>query len=497
MKLRNILHDVLNEALSLGQAKRYQSIYRSAETESNIDKIFNSLRNYKNFEMQSKRGDRLYFNVDFEIPKNIEDEGDPSVEYKGDMFDTFNEIRMFLGANDYEISLYDYKQGIAFDSKGKGIKIGKLIVKIMNTTNPSESELQYYKNLLTKYEKDKLRSKVSTSKLYMVISRAKYDIAGMSTGRGWYSCMSLNGGSNMSYVSCDVREGTIIAYLISKSDTNIQNPISRLNIKPFINIKDSSDVVYIPEDNHYGIYINGFYETLNNMFKDIQPGSRGIFKLHYDLTSDSVDTVAFGNFGDTITNDEAKGLVNSRRSQILIENLPDIKTIKDIYIPEEDEIRISYCDKLQTVSNVRCKGDIDIVHNKNLTTIKDVVSGKNLELNDIKTLKFISGKAKQLVLYHVTNDFLKNCNIKDLEAKDVRMLIFQDFESDTIEDIEINSNVQTVYIEDHRQSDTPLTLPEKIGSGNVQVHVKSYSPTSLKKRALFPDNRNYTLVANN
>lgn len=493
MKLIKILSETIEEALELSTAKKYASIVRSPEVNKRMDDIFSELKKDPNYVNQSRNGERLYFDVDFEAPKNLPDDGDPSIEYTGDMYNTFNKVRMFLGGNNYEASLSDYKEGIAFDKNGKSIKIGKLIVKVMNTTSPSEEQIKYYKDLLSSYEKDKIRAKVSTSKLYMVISKAKYDIAGMSTGRGWTSCMSLNGGSNRQYVSCDVREGSIISYLVSKTDMNIQNPISRINIKPFINKKDDSDIVYIPEDAIYGIPVKGFYESLTKMFRNIQPDSIGIFKLHDELVSDSDETVVFGNFGDTIDNNNAKDLIDRRYSRVFIDNLDNIKYIKDINITEVEDIDIRYCNNLKTIDNIKCKGDISIGHNKNLTTIKDVFSEKSITLNSLYSLKYISGKSKHLKLYNIKKDFLKNFDFSNLESKIITITLFEDI---GILNININSNVDTLYIEDHRSNSDALVLPEKIGSGNLNVYITRSNAPRNANIASYPDNKNYKVLKN-
>ena len=57
----------------------------------------------------------------------------------------------------------------------------------------------------------------------------------MSSNRGWTSCMNLYGDNeNKHYVNCDIKKGTIIAYLINVNVTNINKPQARILIKSFI-----------------------------------------------------------------------------------------------------------------------------------------------------------------------------------------------------------------------------------------------------------------------
>jgi hypothetical protein len=61
MKLIDIVKNiVVNEAVDLEVAKRYQKMIRKPEVEEKIDQVFNSLRQLDSYKGQSKRGERLY-----------------------------------------------------------------------------------------------------------------------------------------------------------------------------------------------------------------------------------------------------------------------------------------------------------------------------------------------------------------------------------------------------------------------------------------------------
>lgn len=104
----------------------------------------------------------------------------------------------------------------------------------------------------------------SGSDLVTVISWHEYDIAGQSTDREWDSCQNIFHGSRRDYVESTIKAGALIAYLCYSTDTdvkmkqqpqprdhataidslgdkyakgkkiNIQHPIGRVMIKPFI-----------------------------------------------------------------------------------------------------------------------------------------------------------------------------------------------------------------------------------------------------------------------
>ena len=125
------------------------------------------------------------------------------------------EIQQAINSRGYVVD--DYRAGLAVDSSGKRkIKIGKLL--------PPELQ-QVFAN-------DPVRQAKSDA-YTVVISRHPYDIAGMSTGRGWTSCMDLNGGINRRFVEKDVTHGSLIAYLVPSTDLDLKNPTARILLRVY------------------------------------------------------------------------------------------------------------------------------------------------------------------------------------------------------------------------------------------------------------------------
>lgn len=130
--------------------------------------------------------------------------------------ETYQHVAFHLGNNGYKIT--DYIKGYASDAAGKQqFKIGKL--------------LKDNAWLLEQFRSDERRSGQDR---YVVISRNKQDLERMSTNRGWSSCMASNG-IYRNKVPKIVGSMTLVAYLITENDPEINNPLARLLLKPFDN----------------------------------------------------------------------------------------------------------------------------------------------------------------------------------------------------------------------------------------------------------------------
>lgn len=158
--------------------------------------------------------------------------------------------------------------------------------------------------LLIQFNNDPLRIKDDTCEV--VISRHPYDIAGMSTDRGWKSCMELGTGAQHSFVKNDIKYGTIIAYLISKNDRNINRPLSRILIKPYVKRQD--DKVAYGINQIYGINVPYFYNTVKNWVDlTLNANLNGIYTRHPELYNDTENELDEIILGKTDIQDYIKG----------------------------------------------------------------------------------------------------------------------------------------------------------------------------------------------
>ena len=200
-------------------------------------------------------------------------------------------LRDYLESRGYQI--IDLKKGYAKQNNKQNIfKIGKLLDTLLyKDLKLLDIELQDNKISLLKYNKEKLNmnrdhtsmktkfenlnSRVS-GVLYVVISSNIHDLASMSTGRGWSSCMNLDGGEKKDDVYCEVERGGFVAYVIKDNDREIQQPIARLHIRRFDSKKGLS--IAVPEETIYGKEINGFIEKVKDWIQSKQGSKAGRYR---------------------------------------------------------------------------------------------------------------------------------------------------------------------------------------------------------------------------
>ena len=176
--------------------------YASSFNNSAYEKMGNY---FKRFEDKDKRGNRIYFKL------NVK----PS-----DKIHVPAEISEYVGWKGYTI--LDYEAGLCRKA-GVDIRIGKLLADLGRD------------DLLNTYAKSKQGLK-NTENLSVVVSRHPYDVMGISTNRGWSTCLDLKdvkyNGNYLGGLKGYLREGSLVSYLIRDNDRNINNPVSRI-LMPF------------------------------------------------------------------------------------------------------------------------------------------------------------------------------------------------------------------------------------------------------------------------
>lgn len=120
--------------------------------------------------------------------------------------------------------------------------------------------------LTAAYNADSLR-KAKNGDHVVVISRNKYDVAGMTTNQNWHSksCMEMHNGCNREYLPRDTENGTLAAYLTTKDhkkDPTIQ-PMGRILLKNHEGTRDGHDV-FIPESKSYGVETQSFRKAVED-----------------------------------------------------------------------------------------------------------------------------------------------------------------------------------------------------------------------------------------
>lgn len=154
-------------------------------------------------------------------------------------------------------------------------------------------------------------AKVLQRSLSICISRHAYDIGGMSTGRGWTSCMNLEDGSNCAYVQSDIVKGTLVAYLINTADKNIKNPISRLLIKPYTKeIRGEAHTILSVDNRIYGTPLDTFKAELDKWADSVNKNPKfGVYKLDQNLYDDGKNRVVHEPAGYEIDQSFKNGLM--------------------------------------------------------------------------------------------------------------------------------------------------------------------------------------------
>lgn len=482
MKLIDIVRNiVVNEAVDLEVAKRYQKMIRKPEVEEKIDEVFESLRKLESYKGQSKRGERLYF--DLVTPK-----GEPKPEDLELSKQNFNQINDFFGKLPnfkYEMNFEDYlKDGTFNDSYGRPVKIGRALQNISGSykkyfPNEDEDNVDNGKEfilhtLLKQFNEDPSRvtTRTQTKPKMVVVSRAKYDVVGMSTDRGWSSCMSLNASNGQTYVHCDVTEGTLIAYEIDADDKNIQRPSARVTIKPFINTKDSNDIAYVTSGSVYGTSSVLIPFVKSVLFEPLLPTEFKSYKRNEKLYSDFTDDNKITT-GKELDGKDIDGLKNSN----------------DVVVISVSNYDASY---------------------KNIESIMDVNDGKlMLVIDNIQKLKSINNvNIHSLIIENVNLDTLQITNSKfnslvfkgyetipeDLIGEDVEVpyVDYSNYKGSIIPNLKIKS-LNGIFIKFNEDVEVK-SLPEHLNHNKENDNFYLYINKKYENIVTIPENINYKVV---
>ena len=192
------------------------------------------------------------------------------------------EVQSFLSEQGYEITNY---RGGYCKSGNRIFRIAKVIELLRNKElkefqnrfqkgeiysidRDIKSVNNYFDDLLNTFTNSSYRTNKGETGLMVVISQDAMDIATMSTGRDWTSCMELDKGSHHQSVYCEIKEGGLIAYLIRANDKDIKNPLARVLIRRFVN--QEGDSVAIPENTVYGNAVEGFEDVVKQWLQSKQ-----------------------------------------------------------------------------------------------------------------------------------------------------------------------------------------------------------------------------------
>jgi uncharacterized protein YfcZ (UPF0381/DUF406 family) len=324
--------------------------------------------------------------------------------------DIHKEIDNFLKNNDCRI--IDYVKGSAkFNNSKNETTIGKILFRLKN------------KDLMNKFvsdEKRKILTSTNTDDLFVCISRHPYDIAGSDSDRNWTNCMTIGtdksnrltklmvelerakksefekdikeleqkikdykeDGVNVKYLIHEVKEGSLVSYLIRRNDKNINNPLGVLNIKPYQNAKGKTNLY--SSNSMYGIKRDDFKNTVDEVLSVYFNKDSGKFKINNKVYNDG----------------DASEMINT--SGMSIDEICEIYDIKNYTINSDGSIdvngNVNLCKRILTnerksrlpISFRNVTGSFDCSYNK-LTTLegcpKNVGGDFICKFNELTTLE--------------------------------------------------------------------------------------------------------------
>jgi hypothetical protein len=335
-----------NESIKLSQAKKYTQIWKDA-----------NMANYMAKEFDNKY--RIYLPIDI---SSVNIEPDENIKDKVDEF---------LYKNGYEIESYNANLCIKIGTDKNFTKITKILQKFENS------------KLLIAYNKDYEQLTKKSNGYFVVISRHPVDIAGMTTGRRWLSCMDIESGGNRHYVEYDIKEGSIIAYLIKNDDKNIQNPLSRILIKPYIYQKTGK--TYLMPGYTYGIISEKFEETINDWLISVQGElPTGRFSINQNLYGDG----------------QISKLHISKEINFFIDKCcENVKSIEYEEISKTIEIICDYFELCANIGDFTIKKIYALECNIDCNFLKETVFGHNsVEVNKLRIDNFDSDIHNEILL---------------------------------------------------------------------------------------------------
>ena len=211
--------------------------YSNENYYKNLEKIFKEYPGDKN-------NNRIYFDIQVN-PDNFK------VKIPFEISEYFN----WLGWHENNpVNIIDYQKGIC-RMDGRQMRIGKVLNKLGQP------------ELLKTYQESKDNTLKNVKDLRVVISRHPYDVMGMSTDRGWSTCVDMYdkkyNGKYLYSLKSDLQRGCLVAYLIRKGDENINNPLSRIRITSGYATKFRADT------KTYGTDVVEFRQCVNNWINSV------------------------------------------------------------------------------------------------------------------------------------------------------------------------------------------------------------------------------------
>jgi hypothetical protein len=335
----------------------------------------------------------------------------------------------------------------------------------------------------------------------ILITYIPWRVASMSTFTSsgdapWSSCMNLERGINRHYVGSSISNGAFVAYLIRPGDEeNINNPLARVLIKPFIKIKENEEKEYdeyddededeVPEDDYFhGEIPEEKYMEVDyldkNIFNEIfwyvdlvyPRGSYPIFRSKvvkiFDFLNKKIDSGTFVISKGQYVDSKEKIILDDVFKYVNKGDYSDLKEKDSVFLTKiatryPFEFFSNWPSDQKIPDNLIIRGDIDL-SNLDVRRIPEGlnINGKltldNLNIRKIKNIKCN-------ILYVKNNEnltIIEDCTVKKLELIDNKNLTSIDknnieseiriIKCDNIKSLD-NLKLNKLYIKSEKQNE--------------------------------------------
>jgi len=311
MSIIKNFNNFVNESLTINQYRKYHQVFnreRYKELFNKYKDIYKDVVPPEFYEGINREAYRIYLPYTSDEKKsNIQLEIENVLKKNG--FDV-NDPKFYELGGEYSYLIGNFK----FPGAKNASKLGKILNKMKRP------------DLNDKFAGDKTRSLANKRRddYVVCISRHAYDVAGADTDRRWNNCMTLfhynrykkiaiAKGANIKYLLADVKEGTIVAFLIKMSDIDkdpVKDAYANINIKVYYNEENPNDFVLIPDNRIYGIADPKFKNIVFDWCEVINGNKKGYYKLSAKLYDDNfkrIDADSEQEFDEEDEDDPWKG----------------------------------------------------------------------------------------------------------------------------------------------------------------------------------------------
>lgn len=436
------------------------------------------------------------------------------------------DVQKHLEDNGYSIN--DYRGGFATDKYGRTVSIGK----ILNKTKASPEITNAFMN-------DPQRAASSVAQPKIIISRHPHDVAGMSTDRGWRSCMEMRGpstagGINQRFLQHDIQNGTHVAYLVRPEDNDIKNPMARIALKPYHaddegavktwlsslddNIEswlkpkpsfqgDNPHTILRPESRVYGIGAKGDDDdnSASGVDSAIVSSFKNTVKNWANQNFPMKDDVSTYSKNDKVYNDDGKSTIVPFEKGI---NSTNPKHIASAFEDHPEKITPEHIDKILNPQGNNTYSSIPRIAalNHKLSTPEQVLQASHDDHEDVKyaslrNAKLPQGRLQDVLMNKQEDDYaryaaLKNPNVPSETLHHIVMDRGDDLRSDALVHNNVSANTLNEIVRSSHYRDSILKAKavkhRNFTSSHIDAAIEDPTIDSQLKQTMILNNPNIT-----